>query len=65
MLDRITKIENICGGQPCIRGIRIRVVDICFMIAEGVSNEEILQDFPDLEQEDIEACLNFDWINKS
>jgi uncharacterized protein (DUF433 family) len=65
MSDRITKTEGQCGGQPCIRGMRIRVVDICSMIVEGVSKEEILQDFPDLELEDIEACLDLDWIKES
>lgn len=65
MSNKITIDKDICGGQPCIRGMRIRVVDICSMINEGVTNEEILQDFPDLELEDIEACLDFDWINES
>ena len=65
MSNRITIDKDICNGQPCIRGMRIRVVDICSMINEGVTNEEILQDFPDLEQEDIQACLDFNWINES
>jgi uncharacterized protein (DUF433 family) len=55
--DRITTNPNQCGGRPCIRGMRIRVVDILEMLAEGVSAEEILADFPDLEPEDIQACL--------
>lgn len=53
-----------CGGQPCIRGMRIRVVDICSMIVKGVTKEEILKDFSDLELEDIEACLDYDWREK-
>ena len=46
-----------CGGKPCVRGMRIRVSDILQMLGEGVSSEEILQDFPDLEPQDIQACL--------
>lgn len=55
--DRITTNPDQCGGRPCIRGMRIRVVDILEMLAEGVSAREILADFPDLEPEDIQACL--------
>lgn len=55
--DRITTNPAQCGGRPCIRGMRIRVVDILEMLAEGVSAREILADFPDLEAEDIQACL--------
>ena len=58
-LDRITQIPGQCGGKPCIRGMRIRVSDILEMMAENVSAEEILIDFPDLEPEDIRACLEF------
>jgi uncharacterized protein (DUF433 family) len=57
--DRITSSPAQCGGRPCIRGMRIRVTDILEMLAEGVSSEEILADFPDLEPEDIQACLLF------
>lgn len=46
-----------CGGKPCVRGMRIRVSDILQMLAESVSNEELLSDFPDLEPQDIQACL--------
>lgn len=59
LLTRITKIPGLCGGRPCIRGMRIRVTDILEMLAENVSVEEILEDFPDLELEDIQACLIF------
>ena len=55
--NRITYEPQICGGRPCIRGMRIRVSDILDMLAEGVSQAEILRDFPDLEAEDIVACL--------
>ncbi|OAI21161.1 MULTISPECIES: DUF433 domain-containing protein [Methylomonas] len=55
--SRITHNPLQCGGKPCIRGMRIRVSDILQMLAEGVSNETILQDYPDLELADIQACL--------
>ncbi len=54
---RITFNLKQCGGRACIRGMRIRVTDILEMLAEGVSQDEILADFPDLEVEDIRACL--------
>ena len=54
---RITHNPLQCGGKPCIRGMRIRVSDILQMLGEGISSEEILQDIPDLEPEDIQACL--------
>ena len=57
LLDRITSNPDICGGRPCVRGMRIRVSDVLEMLAEGVSQQEILTDFPDLEPEDIKACL--------
>nr|VFK13453.1 MAG: Uncharacterized conserved protein, DUF433 family [Candidatus Kentron sp. LFY] len=57
--QRITFDPEQCGGRPCIRGMRIRVVDILEMLAEGVAQEEILTDFPDLESADIQACLYF------
>ena len=47
------------GGKPCIRGLRITVYDVLEYLASGMSNEEILADFPDLTQEDIRACLAF------
>lgn len=59
MLTRITQTPSQCGGLPCIRGMRIRVSDILEMLAENVSVSEILEDFPDLELEDIQACLLF------
>ncbi len=54
---RITHNPLQCGGKPCIRGMRIRVGDILQMLGEGVTIDEILQDFPDLELQDIQACL--------
>lgn len=55
--DRITSSADVCGGRPCIRGMHIRVSDILEMLAEGVSQQEVLIDFPDLEPADIKACL--------
>jgi uncharacterized protein (DUF433 family) len=57
--QRITFNPLQCGGKPCIRGMRIRVSDILEMLANDVGVNEILHDFPDLEKEDIQACLLF------
>lgn len=54
---RITFNPEVCGGRPCIRGMRIRVSDILEMLGQGVPETEILADFPDLESDDIRACL--------
>ncbi|NEN87796.1 MAG: DUF433 domain-containing protein [Okeania sp. SIO3H1] len=59
LLNRITYNAKQCGGIPCIRGMRIRVSDILDMLAKNVSSGEILEDFPDMEAEDIQACLLF------
>ncbi len=47
------------GGKPCIRGLRITVYDVLEYLASGMTEAEILADFPDLTQEDIRACLAF------
>jgi uncharacterized protein (DUF433 family) len=59
LLDRITTNPQQCGGRPCIRGMRIRVIDVLDMLAAGMSREEILHDYPDLEPEDITAALQY------
>lgn len=59
MLSRITVRPEQCHGRPCIRGVRIRVADVLEMLANGISAEEILQDYPDLEADDIRACLAY------
>lgn len=59
LLERITVEPDKCGGRPCIRGLRIRVTDILGMLAEGVSNDDILRDFPYLEPDDIKAALAY------
>ncbi len=47
------------GGKPCIRGMRITVSDVLEYLASGMSEDEILSDFPDLTRNDIRACLAF------
>jgi uncharacterized protein (DUF433 family) len=59
ILARITIRPEQCHGRPCIRGMRIRVVDVLEMLANGSSHQEVLDDFPDLESEDIRACLAY------
>ena len=58
-MDRITINPAQCGGRPCIRGMRIRVKDVLDMLAGGATEAEILEDYPDLEAEDIRACLAY------
>lgn len=57
--DRITFNPKQCGGRPCIRGMRIRVVDVLDLLASGLSSQEILDEMPDLEAEDIEAAVRY------
>lgn len=57
--ERITIDPNQCGGRPCIRGLRVRVKDILDLLASGASREEILEDYPYLEAEDITAALQY------
>jgi uncharacterized protein (DUF433 family) len=54
---RITTNPEQCGGRPCIRGMRIRVVDVLDLLAAGLSRREILEELPDLEAEDVEAAI--------
>ena len=58
-MERITFNPDQCGGRPCIRGMRIRVKDVLDLLAANVPAEEILEDYPYLEAEDIAACLEF------
>ena len=57
--DRITYNPKQCGGKPCIRNMRIRVIDVLELLENGLSREEILKELPDLEAEDIQACIAF------
>ncbi len=57
--ERITIDPLQCGGRPCIRGMRIRVTDVLELMASGLSQKEVLAEMPDLEAEDIQACLRY------
>ena len=57
--ERIAVDPGIRSGKPCIRGTRIAVYDVLEYLAGGMSQEQILADFPDLATEDIRACLSF------
>ena len=57
--DRITVDPEQCGGRPCVRGMRIRVTDVLDLLANGLSAEQVLEELPDLEGEDVRACLRF------
>lgn len=59
MSERITFNPSQCGGRPCIRGMRIRVKDVLDLLAAKVSRKEILEDYPYLEEADIDACLDY------
>lgn len=58
-IERITINPKQCGGRPCIRGMRIRVSDVLDLFAAGLSAEEILEEMPDLESEDLKAALSY------
>lgn len=58
-MHRITFNPNQCGGRPCIRGMRIRVKDVLEMLASGATEAEILESYPYLEREDIQASLEY------
>ena len=58
-LARITYSKDIFNGKPIIRGMRIRVQDVLELLGSGMSESEILNDFPYLELEDIKACLQY------
>jgi uncharacterized protein (DUF433 family) len=57
--ERITVDPNKMGGVPCIRDLRMPVATVVAMVADGMTVEEILKDFPDLEAEDIRAALRY------
>ena len=58
-LERITVNPEQCGGRPCIRGMRIRVIDVLDLFAAGLSAEQILEEMPDLEMDDLKAALQY------
>jgi uncharacterized protein (DUF433 family) len=59
LLQRITIDPKVCFGRPCIRGHRIWVSLVLDLLAQGASSAEILQDYPQLEEADIMACLAY------
>ena len=59
ILNRITFDPKQCGGRPCVRGLRIRVTDVLDLLDAGLSREAVLAEMPDLEADDISACIRF------
>jgi uncharacterized protein (DUF433 family) len=59
LTDRITVNPQQCGGRPCVRGMRIRVIDVLDLLAAGLSPEQVVVELPDLEVADVSACLRF------
>ena len=59
LASRITSEPDKFGGRPCIRGLRIRVVDVLDLLSAGLSHAEIVEELPDLEVDDIKAALAF------
>ena len=59
ILERITIDPSVCAGRPCIRGLRVRVKDVLGLLAAGAERDEIVADYPHLEDEDITAVLEF------
>jgi len=58
-VNRITVDPEQCGGRPCIRGMRIRVIDVLDLLGNGLTPEQVLEELPDLEADDIKACLQY------
>ncbi|MBK9422855.1 MAG: DUF433 domain-containing protein [Bacteroidetes bacterium] len=59
LISRITINQDICHGKPTISGLRYPVENILELLASGMSIEELLEDYPDLEREDILACIEY------
>jgi uncharacterized protein (DUF433 family) len=59
LLERITINPDQCGSRPCIRAMRIRVIDVLDLFAAGLTSEQILEEMPDLETEDLKAALQY------
>lgn len=57
LISRITINPAQCGGRPCIRGMRIRVADVLDLLANGLTTQQVVEELPDLETEDIQATL--------
>lgn len=59
IIDRITVNSDICMGQPTIRGMRITVAFVLKLLAAGMSHEEVLKSYPELEEDDIRQCMEY------
>lgn len=59
LMQRITINPEQCGGRPCIRGMRIRVVDVLDLLGAGLTAEQVLEELPDLEMDDIKAAIRY------
>jgi uncharacterized protein (DUF433 family) len=59
LLDRITISPDMCHGKPCVRGLRYPVESLLELLSSGMTTEEILRDYEDLEREDVLAALEF------
>jgi uncharacterized protein (DUF433 family) len=59
LTSRITINPDQCGGRPCIRGMRVRVSDVLDLFASGLTGEQIREELPYLEAEDLQACLQY------
>jgi uncharacterized protein (DUF433 family) len=59
LMERITVNPDQCGGRPCIRGMRIRVIDVLDLLAAGLTPAQVVDELPDLELDDVTASLRF------
>ena len=59
LMDRITVDPEQCGGWPCVRGMRIRVSDVLDLLANGLTPEQVVEELPDIELADVQACLRY------
>lgn len=59
LMERITVNPDQCGGRPCVRGMRIRVIDVLDLLASGLSAAQVVEELPDLELADVTASLRF------
>jgi uncharacterized protein (DUF433 family) len=58
-ISRITVDPSVCGGKPCIRGMRVRVSDVLDLLANGLTAEQVLEELPYLEREDVLSVLRY------
>ena len=59
LINRITLDPQLCGGRPCIRGMRIRVSDVLDLLAAGLTSEQVIEELPDLEPDDVRASIYY------